>query len=331
MEQTEYEKLLQLKIAWQTQESRRRKAFVTRLARIVCAALMVAFIALPCASAHYNSMLKLARPRGLDSTTNADLLDALYPVGCIYQTTSADNPGDLFGGSWSAVSQGRVLVGAGGGYSAGATGGTDVETGTLSASGSAVNVGGAVAAKTGTASNVGANQTLSGSASGVGGSISVSASVALGISQMPEHNHGIPSHTHDLTHVHNYASAYRYTHRPDNFDTDNSSGQNFYQAYWRGYNANGNTTGAWSGNTGDWSGNTGATGTSTPVSLTSNGTAANLSGAASGTSALNGYGGFISVSGTASGLAGSIAVSSDNAQDKTLQPYLVVYMWRRVG
>ena len=52
-------------------------------------------------------------------------LQALHPVGSIYTATVATNPGTLFGfGTWVAYGAGRVLIGDGGGYSAGATGGS---------------------------------------------------------------------------------------------------------------------------------------------------------------------------------------------------------------
>jgi hypothetical protein len=52
-------------------------------------------------------------------------LQALHPVGSIYTSTSATNPGTSFGfGTWVAYGAGRVLIGDGGGYSAGATGGS---------------------------------------------------------------------------------------------------------------------------------------------------------------------------------------------------------------
>ena len=52
-------------------------------------------------------------------------LQALYPVGSIYSSTVSTNPGTLFGfGTWVAYAAGRVLIGDGGGYSAGATGGS---------------------------------------------------------------------------------------------------------------------------------------------------------------------------------------------------------------
>ena len=52
-------------------------------------------------------------------------LQALHPVGSIYTSTSATNPGTSFGfGTWVAFGAGRVLIGDGGGYAAGATGGS---------------------------------------------------------------------------------------------------------------------------------------------------------------------------------------------------------------
>lgn len=52
-------------------------------------------------------------------------LQALHPVGSIYTSTSATNPGTSFGfGTWVAFGAGRVLIGNGGGYAAGATGGS---------------------------------------------------------------------------------------------------------------------------------------------------------------------------------------------------------------
>lgn len=49
----------------------------------------------------------------------------LYPVGSIYTTTVATNPAILFNfGTWVGFGAGRVLLGAGAGYSAGETGGS---------------------------------------------------------------------------------------------------------------------------------------------------------------------------------------------------------------
>jgi hypothetical protein len=52
-------------------------------------------------------------------------LQLLYPIGAIYSSTSATNPGTSFGfGTWVAFGAGRVMIGNGGGYTAGATGGS---------------------------------------------------------------------------------------------------------------------------------------------------------------------------------------------------------------
>lgn len=49
--------------------------------------------------------------------------DKVYPVGSIYMSTSNTNPHDLFGGTWEALDDGRVLIGANSSYPAGTTGG----------------------------------------------------------------------------------------------------------------------------------------------------------------------------------------------------------------
>jgi hypothetical protein len=52
-------------------------------------------------------------------------LQTVYPVGSIYMSTGNTNPNTLFGfGTWVAFGAGQVLIGNGGGYSAGATGGS---------------------------------------------------------------------------------------------------------------------------------------------------------------------------------------------------------------
>jgi len=52
-------------------------------------------------------------------------MQLLHPVGSIYTSTSSTNPGTAFGfGTWVAFGAGRVLIGNGGGFSAGATGGS---------------------------------------------------------------------------------------------------------------------------------------------------------------------------------------------------------------
>ena len=54
----------------------------------------------------FRKNFKLKTPNGIKS-----FLDAVYPVGSIYMSVKATNPGTLFGGTWVAIAQGRCLVG----------------------------------------------------------------------------------------------------------------------------------------------------------------------------------------------------------------------------
>jgi hypothetical protein len=61
------------------------------------------------------------------ATTNfvKQALAILYPVGTIYTSTASTSPLTLFGfGTWEAFGAGRVLIGNGGGFAAGTTGGS---------------------------------------------------------------------------------------------------------------------------------------------------------------------------------------------------------------
>ena len=82
--------------------------------------------------------LKLTKPDVNDKVedtisalaTNFGILDALFPVGTIYQSTKSTNPSTFLGGTWTALT-GRVLVGAGTDFPAGTTGGEKTHTLTI--------------------------------------------------------------------------------------------------------------------------------------------------------------------------------------------------------
>ena len=93
--------------------------------------------------------------------TNTELINLIYPVGAVYISTVATNPGTLFGvGTWTQI-QDRFLLCAGSTYAAGGTGGAASHTHTTNAG--------------------------------------TSGGTAITIAQMPSHNHGSSGgHTHTV-------------------------------------------------------------------------------------------------------------------------------------
>lgn len=61
---------------------------------------------------------------------NAANFDKIYPVGSIYMSMNSTNPSLLFGGTWELLKD-RFLLGAGGTYGVGATGGEATHTLTI--------------------------------------------------------------------------------------------------------------------------------------------------------------------------------------------------------
>lgn len=56
------------------------------------------------------------------SSTKAETINAVYPVGSIYMSTESTNPASLFGGTWKSIEE-KFLFGASGDYEAGSSGG----------------------------------------------------------------------------------------------------------------------------------------------------------------------------------------------------------------
>jgi len=77
------------------------------------------------------------RLRRVEGRPALSTLQAVYPVGCIYISTTDTSPADLFGfGTWEAFGAGRVLVGKaseGRFATAGATGGAETSSSSHSA------------------------------------------------------------------------------------------------------------------------------------------------------------------------------------------------------
>jgi len=87
----------------------------------------------PTATAGTNSTQLATTAFVTAATPTAATINALaYPVGSVYTSIVSTSPATLLGvGTWAAFGAGRVLLGDGGGYSAGDTGGATTDSHTL--------------------------------------------------------------------------------------------------------------------------------------------------------------------------------------------------------
>ena len=69
-------------------------------------------------------VFKVLQPLDGLSELVGEVVDKVYPIGSIYMSMNNTNPGTLFGGTWSQI-QGKFLLGASSGHSAGSTGGAE--------------------------------------------------------------------------------------------------------------------------------------------------------------------------------------------------------------
>lgn len=65
-------------------------------------------------------------------TNIQQIFNLIYPVGSYYMSSSATNPGTLFGGTWEQITD-RMIMAAGSSYAVGATGGAASHTHTSAA------------------------------------------------------------------------------------------------------------------------------------------------------------------------------------------------------
>ena len=61
--------------------------------------------------------------KGMIEALYKRLLLAAHPVGCVYQSTEATSPAELFGGKWEQITD-RFLLAAGNAYKVGSVGGS---------------------------------------------------------------------------------------------------------------------------------------------------------------------------------------------------------------
>lgn len=70
------------------------------------------------------------KQQNTSQSSQIDVLKNLYAVGSIYMSTNSTSPAELFGGTWEQIKD-RFLIGAGGIYNVGATGGEATHTLTI--------------------------------------------------------------------------------------------------------------------------------------------------------------------------------------------------------
>lgn len=233
----------------------------------------------------------------------------IYPVGSIYMSVNSTNPKDLFGGTWEQLKD-RFLLGAGGSYSAGSTGGAStvaLETGHLP---------GHTHSFSATSGSTTASHTHSFSAT--------SGAVSTG------HTHSLNSHTHSIPgHTHSFSANFYIRHGESSGTATLAAGTNTsvttgaYGSSW----ANGFKTASYSHKPDrlNISGKTGSTSATSGASSGSTGYQSNShTHSVSGTTGSGGAGHTHSVSGT-TGSTGS------GTAHNNMPPYLAVYVWKRTG
>lgn len=220
-------------------------------------------------------------------------LQALHPIGSIYTSTSSTNPGTAFGfGTWVAYGAGRVLIGNGGGYTAGSTGG----------SADAI-----VVAHSHTASS----------------SSSFTGFIATTTTESADHTHNVSATTGTESATHSHAitvnSGGAHTHTYKTYGLGNS-----------GLTGNANTNSDWGwATTGNPAGTSEGSHSHTASSNTESALHSHsFSTSSSGVSTLHSHN--FTPSGSVS-TSTTVASAGSSGTGANLQPYVVVYMWNRTA
>lgn len=263
-----------------------------------------------------------------NSVLKPAILGAAFPVGCIYTSTNSANPSTYLGiGTWSAYGAGRVLVGAGGAYAAGSTGG---------AASLSVTPSGTVGGTTLTVANLPSHTHTATTASA--GAHSHTAQSA-------------GSHTHDEnsagSHTHTENSTGAHTHTRGTMEiTGSFAGAGEGAGFCSGAFTTPGRTGAIVNNSGDrdnlyeftasktWTGSTSSAGSHKHTIDSAGSHKHTIVSAGAHTHSTDSKGAHthtITVSSTGSGTAHSHSFTGASMTISTLQPYVVVYFWRRTA
>lgn len=235
-------------------------------------------------------------PAGTGGLTIEDVIDALYPVGAIYTSTLSTNPGTLLGrGTWSAFGAGRVMVGHDSGDADFDTG---EETGGAKTKAISAHSGAAVADHS-------------------AHTHSVTSNVAVG-------DHA--SHTHDYTQIVNHTHAVNITDNGHVHTQASQTATTGSVSSWEHGTIDTSSTAAETLNTG--SATTGITATtSNPAGGVATGTTAGPSATLSHSVTNNAV-----TSGNPSAtLTHSVTQPSDHSALNVVQPYIVVFAWKRTA
>jgi len=247
---------------------------------------------------------------------------AVHPVGTIYITTTQQNPGEIYGGTWVAYSQGRTLVG----YGSASDGTTSVLYNTIGATGGNYSI-------SLTSSNLPAHThtiTINGSvSSSFSGStvtstengwhqhtVTTSGSVSSSFSGYGSWTSTDGAHSHSISKNVDFTVYYGEGSGVSGIYGNNSGWGGYYPAHW--YTV-------WINTAGD---HTHSITPSGSVSSSFSGSYSNTTTNGAHTHSFTPYG---TVSSSFTGTPGTTSSVGNNTAFNIQNPYVAVYMWQRTA